>query len=91
MHNQCHESPLYLNILFLFCFLFFVLFFVFVCSCSVYSRPKVTVPGAAAGCADAVAKWGSGHLSLSQILEPAAVLAEGAPVAPIAAHFWREV
>lgn len=50
---------------------------------------SVTVPGAAAGWYDAVARWGSGRLHLSEILEPAAVLAEqGPPVAPIAAHLW---
>lgn len=50
---------------------------------------SVTVPGAAAGWCDAIARWGSGKLHLSEILEPAAALAdEGPPVAPIAAHLW---
>lgn len=52
---------------------------------------SVTVPGAAAGWCDAVSKFGSGALPLSQILEPAAVLAEeGFPVAPITAYWWKQ-
>lgn len=51
----------------------------------------VTVPGAAAGWCDAVDKWGSGNLSLAEILEPAIQLAErGFPVAPITAYHWAE-
>lgn len=50
---------------------------------------SVTVPGAAAGWCDAVSKFGSGALTLSQLMEPAAVLAEeGFPVSPITAHHW---
>jgi len=49
----------------------------------------VTVPGAAQGWCDAVEAWGSGNLALSELLEPAAVLAdEGFPVAPLCAHAW---
>lgn len=50
---------------------------------------SVTVPGAAAGWCDAVSKFGSGTLTLSQLMEPAALLAEeGFPVSPITAHHW---
>jgi gamma-glutamyltranspeptidase len=43
-------------------------------------RAQVTVPGAAAGWADAVEAWGSG-MPLSQVLAPAVALAEaGFPV-----------
>eukprot|EP00638_Chattonella_subsalsa_P009393 CAMPEP_0117752098 /NCGR_PEP_ID=MMETSP0947-20121206/11400_1 /TAXON_ID=44440 /ORGANISM="Chattonella subsalsa, Strain CCMP2191" /LENGTH=569 /DNA_ID=CAMNT_0005570669 /DNA_START=90 /DNA_END=1799 /DNA_ORIENTATION=- len=49
----------------------------------------VTVPGAAAGWYDAIQKWGSGNLSLSEVLEPAACLAEqGFPVSPITSEAW---
>ena len=49
----------------------------------------VTIPGAAAGWCDAVSSYGSGKVSLSQLMEPAAVLAEeGFPVSPITAHHW---
>ncbi|CAN0387364.1 unnamed protein product, partial [Laminaria digitata] len=49
----------------------------------------VTVPGAAAGWCDAVSSFGSGKVSLSQLMEPAAVLAEeGFPVSSITAHHW---
>ncbi|CAN0228881.1 unnamed protein product, partial [Ectocarpus sp. 12 AP-2014] len=37
---------------------------------------SVTVPGAAAGWCDSVSKFGSGALTLSELMEPAAVLAE---------------
>lgn len=51
---------------------------------------SVTVPGATAGWCDAVSLFGSGALSMSQLLEPAAVLAEeGFPVSPITAHHWN--
>ena len=54
-----------------------------------YHPHAVTVPGAAAGWCDAVSSFGSGKVSLSQVLEPAAVLAEeGFPVSPITAHHW---
>lgn len=50
---------------------------------------SVTVPGAAAGWCDAVSKFGSGAVTLSQLMEPAALLAEeGFPVSPITAHHW---
>ena len=48
----------------------------------------VTVPGSAAGWADAVSRWGS--QPLSRVLEPAARLAEeGFPVQPLTALQWR--
>ncbi|KAL1963391.1 hypothetical protein VTN77DRAFT_8407 [Rasamsonia byssochlamydoides] len=50
----------------------------------------VTVPGAAAGWVDVVEKFGSGKLSLEQILQPAIELAEeGFPVSEIAAWMWQ--
>jgi gamma-glutamyltranspeptidase/glutathione hydrolase len=50
---------------------------------------SVTVPGAAAGWADAVAKWGK--LPLADVLEPAAKLAEeGFPVHPICQYWWKK-
>ncbi|KAL1921572.1 uncharacterized protein VTP21DRAFT_11288 [Calcarisporiella thermophila] len=50
---------------------------------------SVTVPGAAAGWVDTVEWFGSGRLSLGEILEPAIELAEGGyPVSPITAHAW---
>jgi gamma-glutamyltranspeptidase / glutathione hydrolase len=50
----------------------------------------VTVPGAVAGWCDAVEKWGSKNVSMGDILEPAAQLAEGdsAPIAPVTAYSW---
>ncbi|KAJ3136733.1 hypothetical protein HK100_001435 [Physocladia obscura] len=49
----------------------------------------VTVPGAAAGWVDAVALFGSGRLSLADILAPAIRLAEdGYPVSELTAFFW---
>ncbi|KAA0169627.1 hypothetical protein FNF27_06922 [Cafeteria roenbergensis] len=49
----------------------------------------VTVPGAAAAWADSVAKWGSGSLSLAEVLAPAVKLArDGVPIGPIAADMW---
>ncbi|CAN0093454.1 unnamed protein product [Ectocarpus sp. 8 AP-2014] len=54
-----------------------------------YHPHSVTVPGAAAGWCDSVSKFGSGALTLSELMEPAAVLAEeGFPVSPITAHHW---
>ena len=48
----------------------------------------VTVPGAAAGWVDTVEKFGSGKLSLEQILTPAIKLGEeGFPVSELAASF----
>lgn len=47
----------------------------------------VTTPGAAAGWVDTVEKFGSGKLSLDQILMPAIELAEqGFPVSELSAH-----
>lgn len=49
----------------------------------------VTVPGTAAGWADAVEAWGSGSMTLAEVLEPAARLAEeGFPVSAVTSHFW---
>ncbi|KAF3760783.1 gamma-glutamyltranspeptidase [Cryphonectria parasitica EP155] len=49
----------------------------------------VTVPGAAAGWADTVARFGSGRLSLAQVLAPAVALGEeGFPVSELVAHYW---
>lgn len=51
---------------------------------------SVTVPGAAAGWVDTVERFGSGKLSLSQILEPAIQLGEeGYPVSELSAHLWQ--
>lgn len=48
----------------------------------------VTVPGAAAGWCDTVEKFGSGKLTMEQILMPAIELAEnGFPVSEISASF----
>lgn len=48
----------------------------------------VTTPGAAAGWVDAVEKFGSGKVSLEQILKPAIELGEdGFPISEIAATF----
>jgi gamma-glutamyltranspeptidase/glutathione hydrolase len=50
----------------------------------------VTVPGAAAGWVDTVERFGSGKLSLAQILAPAIELGEkGFPVSEDAAFFVR--
>lgn len=50
---------------------------------------SVTVPGTVAGWCDAVSSFGSGTLSMSELLEPAATLAEeGFPVSTITAHHW---
>ena len=47
----------------------------------------VTVPGAAAGWADALAKWGT--FQLREVLAPAIRLARaGFPVSPLTAHAW---
>lgn len=51
---------------------------------------SVTVPGAAAGWADTVQKFGSGNLSLEQILTPAIELGEeGFPVSEMSAKMVR--
>ncbi|KAI9684468.1 MAG: hypothetical protein M1829_002278 [Trizodia sp. TS-e1964] len=50
----------------------------------------VIVPGAAAGWVDTVEKFGSGKLSLTEILNPAIELAEGGfPVSELASKFWE--
>ncbi|KAL4781953.1 gamma-glutamyltranspeptidase [Aspergillus varians] len=50
----------------------------------------VTVPGAASGWVKTVEKFGSGKLSLEQILMPAIELAEqGFPVSEISASMWK--
>ncbi|KAI9851245.1 MAG: hypothetical protein M1838_004164 [Thelocarpon superellum] len=50
----------------------------------------VTTPGAAAGWVDMVDKFGSGKLSLEQVLMPAIELAEqGYPVAELSSEMWR--
>lgn len=51
----------------------------------------VTVPGAAAGWCDTVEKFGSGKLTLAQILAPAIELAEeGVPVSYVSAQLWKK-
>ncbi|KAL2441538.1 Glutathione hydrolase-like YwrD proenzyme [Exophiala dermatitidis] len=55
-----------------------------------HSALAVTVPGAAAGWVDTVEKFGSGKLSLEQILTPAIELGEeGFPVSELSAKFWQ--
>ena len=49
---------------------------------------SITVPGAAAGWVDTIEKFGSGNLSLEQILTPAIELGEqGFPVSELASYF----
>lgn len=51
---------------------------------------SVTVPGAAAGWIDTIEKFGSGKLSMEQILAPAIELGEkGFPVSELSAAFWK--
>jgi len=53
------------------------------------SPHAVTVPGAAQGYEDLFQRHGSGTMTLAELMEPAAQLAEqGFPVAPITAHHW---
>lgn len=53
-----------------------------------HSALAVTVPGAAAGWVDVVEKFGSGKLTLEQILTPAIELGEdGFPVSELSASF----
>lgn len=55
--------------------------------CSVHA---ITVPGAIAGWIDSIEMWGSGKVSLSDILAPATDLAEnGFAVSDISAHLWK--
>ncbi|KAI9367862.1 nucleophile aminohydrolase [Aspergillus egyptiacus] len=57
----------------------------------VHSVLAVTTPGAAAGWVDTVEKFGSGRLSLEQILQPAIELAEqGFPVSELSSYFWHQ-
>lgn len=50
----------------------------------------VTVPGAIGGWVDSFEKWGSGKVTLAEVLEPATTLAEeGFPVCEIASLLWR--
>ncbi|KAL8927061.1 MAG: hypothetical protein Q9208_002607 [Pyrenodesmia sp. 3 TL-2023] len=52
---------------------------------------SVTTPGAAAGWVDTVKLFGSGKVSLRQVLAPAIELGEeGFPVAELASVFWRQ-
>ncbi|KAL9178653.1 hypothetical protein ACHAXT_001991 [Thalassiosira profunda] len=52
---------------------------------------SVTVPGAAQGWEDVVQKFGSGRLTLAEILAPAATLArEGFPVSTLTAYRWGQ-
>lgn len=54
------------------------------------SALAATTPGAAAGWVDTVDKFGSGKLSLEQILQPAIEMGEeGFPVSEIASHNWN--
>ncbi|OJJ49225.1 hypothetical protein ASPZODRAFT_129638 [Penicilliopsis zonata CBS 506.65] len=51
----------------------------------------VSTPGAAAGWVDTVEKFGSGKLTMQQILAPAIEMGEeGFPVSELASYFWRE-
>ncbi|EOO02415.1 putative gamma-glutamyltranspeptidase protein [Phaeoacremonium minimum UCRPA7] len=51
---------------------------------------SITVPGAPAGWVDAFEKFGSGRLSLEQVLMPAIELGEqGFPVSEISARMWQ--
>ncbi|KAF2744134.1 gamma-glutamyltranspeptidase [Sporormia fimetaria CBS 119925] len=51
----------------------------------------VTVPGAAAGWVDVVERFGSGKVTLEEVLEPAVELAEkGFAVSEFSATFWAE-
>ena len=50
---------------------------------------SITVPGAAQGWEDFLQKHGSGRLTLAQLVEPAAKLAEdGFPVSPLTSYYW---
>jgi gamma-glutamyltranspeptidase/glutathione hydrolase len=54
------------------------------------SPHAATIPGAAAGWVDTVERFGSGKLSMSEILGPAIKLGEqGFPVSEVAAHAVR--
>ncbi|KAF2795553.1 lincomycin-condensing protein [Melanomma pulvis-pyrius CBS 109.77] len=50
---------------------------------------SITIPGAARGWIDTVERFGSGKVSLQQILDPAIEMAEeGVPISKVAAYFW---
>ncbi|OXA58616.1 putative gamma-glutamyltransferase YwrD [Folsomia candida] len=50
----------------------------------------ITVPGAAATWVDTIELFGSGNLTMAQILEPAIALAEdGYPVGQVTAYYWQ--
>ncbi|QLG71684.1 hypothetical protein HG535_0C00320 [Zygotorulaspora mrakii] len=52
---------------------------------------KIQIPGAIAGWCDAIAAWGSGNVTLSDILAPAIDLAEnGFVVSEVSALLWKE-
>ena len=52
---------------------------------------SVTVPGAVAAFADTLQLFGSGRVSLNEVLQPAIRLAEeGYPVSEIVAHSWQQ-
>ncbi|KAL8864651.1 MAG: hypothetical protein Q9174_007272, partial [Haloplaca sp. 1 TL-2023] len=52
---------------------------------------SMTTPGAAAGWVDTVERFGSGKLSLEQIMAPAIELGEeGFPVSELSSRFWHE-
>ncbi|GAB7349929.1 hypothetical protein MBLNU459_g0628t3 [Dothideomycetes sp. NU459] len=54
------------------------------------SALAVTVPGAPAGWCDVVKKFGSGKLSMEQILTPAIELGEGGfPVSEVMGYYWQ--
>ncbi|KAF2436660.1 gamma-glutamyltranspeptidase [Tothia fuscella] len=51
----------------------------------------VTIPGAAAGWVDAVHKFGSGRVTLEDVLKPAIELAEeGFPVSELSGYLWQQ-
>jgi len=57
-------------------------------SIPISSVHSATVPGAAAGWADTVERFGSGKLKLSDVLKPAIDMAEGGyPISQITAYF----
>ncbi|CAK7244139.1 MAG: hypothetical protein STHCBS139747_005674 [Sporothrix thermara] len=54
------------------------------------SAHAVTVPAGAAGWVDAVEQFGSGRVTLAEVLAPAIRLAErGFPVSKLSAHYWQ--
>lgn len=55
------------------------------------SPHTITVPGAVAGWCDIYEKWGNHKLSMAEILEPVAQLAEnGAPISEVSAKLWAD-